>query len=298
VSGVSVGRPIVIIEAPSNLGLTPLGVQRLAETLLENGLGKRLGVKQQLRVGPPLFTGARDPETTVLHAGELVTYAARLAHTVGEVIDRGAFPLILGGDCSILLGPALALRRRGRFGLLHIDGHADFFQPEAEPNGEAASMDLALVTGFGPRKLTDLEERAPLVRPEDAVTFGYRDHDDQRTSGSQPVAPELLALDLPRVRELGFGPAAEQTIAHLTREELEGFFIHFDADVLDDAIMPAVEYRISDGLSKSEAVALLRQALGTGRAVGLEVTIYNPALDPGGEAGRLLTELLVEALAG
>src|SRR5262245_18287497 len=38
----------------------------------------------------------------------------------------------------------LALRRRGRYGLFFIDGNADFFQPEAEPNGEGASMDLAL----------------------------------------------------------------------------------------------------------------------------------------------------------
>ena len=291
------GRPIVTIEAPSNLGLTPLGVQRLAETLLENGLGKRLGVKRQLRIGPPPYTGARDPATSVLHANELVTYAARLADAVGEVLEHDGFPLILGGDCSILLGPTLALRRRGRFGLLHIDGHADFFQPEAEPNGEAASMDLALVTGFGPRKLTDIEGHTPLVRAEDAVTFGYRDHEDQRSSGSQPLPRELLAFDLPKVRKVGLVAAAEHAIAHLLREELEGFFIHFDADVLDDAIMPAVEYRIPGGLSKSEAVLLLRQALGTGRAVGMEVTIYNPALDPGGEAGRLLTELLVEALA-
>jgi arginase len=294
---VSLGRPIVIVEAPSNLGLTPLGVQRLAETLIGNGLSRRLLAKQQLRVAPPLFTGARDPETRVLHANELVSYAGRLAGTVGEVIDRGAFPLILGGDCSILLGPALALRRRGRFGLLHVDGHADFFQPEAEPNGEAASMDLALVTGYGSHKLTDLEGRAPLIRAEDAVTFGYRDHEDQRISGSQPVPPELLAFDLPKVRELGFAQAAEQAIAHVTREGLDGFFIHFDADVLDDGIMPAVEYRNPDGLSRSEAVMLLRQGLGSGRAVGLEVTIYNPALDSGGRAGRMLTELLVEALA-
>jgi arginase len=294
---VSLGRPIVIVEAPSNLGLTPLGVQRLAETLLGSGLAKRLGVSQQLRVGAPVNKGARDPETAVLHASELVTYAMRLADILGPVIDRGAFPLILGGDCSILLGPALALRRRGRYGLLHIDGHADFFQPEAEPNGEAASMDLALVTGHGPRKLTDLEGRAPLVRAEDAVTFGYRDHEDQRISGSQPLPAELLAFDLPKVRGLGFAAATERAIAQLTREGLQGFFIHFDADVLDDAIMPAVEYRIPGGLSRSEAVMLLRQALGTGRAVGLEVTIYNPALDPGGQAGRMLTELLVEALA-
>jgi arginase len=295
---VSDARPVVVIEAPSNLGLTALGVQLLSATLLGNGLARQLGVERRLRVAPPLFTGTRDPETKVLHARELVSYARHLADAVGEVIDQGAFPLILGGDCSILIGPALALRRRGRFGLLHIDGHADFFQPEAEPRGEAASMDLALVTGHGPPQLTDLDGRLPLVRAEDAVTFGYRDHEDQRISGSQPLPAELLALDLPAVRQLGLVEAAAQAIAHLTRDGLEGFFIHFDADVLDDAVMPAVDYRLPGGLSRSEAVSLLRQALGTGRAVGLQVTVYNPVLDPGGAAGRLLTELLVEGLAG
>jgi arginase len=49
-----------------------------------------------------------------------------------------------------VLAAALALRRRGRYGLLFIDGQADFFQPEADPYGEAASMDLAFVTGHGP----------------------------------------------------------------------------------------------------------------------------------------------------
>jgi arginase len=89
--------------------------------------------------------------------------------SVEGVLDRREFPLILGGDCSILLGAVLALRRRGRFGLLFIDGHADFYQPEANPNGEAASMDLAFVTGHGPPLLTDLEGRGPLVRMETDV---------------------------------------------------------------------------------------------------------------------------------
>ncbi len=58
---------------------------------------------------------------------------------------------MLGGDCSILLGKMLALRRRGRHGLLFIDGRADFYQPQAEPNGEAPSMDLALAPAAGRR---------------------------------------------------------------------------------------------------------------------------------------------------
>ena len=111
------------------------------------------------------------------------------------MLDLDEFPLILGGDCSILLGAMLALRRRGRFGLLFIDGHADFYQPEANPNGEAASMDLAFATGHGPGLLADLEGRGPLVRSEDTVAFGFRDAEEQRPYGSQRLPGDILALD-------------------------------------------------------------------------------------------------------
>lgn len=82
---------------------------------------------------------------------------AGAADAVGEVIDRGEFPVVLGGDCSILLGGLLALNRRGHYGLLFMDGHADFYNPEANPNGEAASMDLFFVAGRGPAVLTNIE---------------------------------------------------------------------------------------------------------------------------------------------
>ena len=211
----------------------------------------------------------------------IAAYSPTLADAVGTILDAGDFPVVLGGDCSILLGSMLALRRRGRFALLFVDGHADFFQPEAEPKGEAASMDLAFATGHGPAKLTNLEGRAPLVREDDAVAFGYRDHDDQRESGSQPLPPDLLSIDLPAIRDIGIEEAARRAIEHVTRDGPEGFFIHFDADCLDDAIMPAVEFRIPGGLSRAEAVTVLRMALATGKAVGIEVTIYNPHLDSG-----------------
>lgn len=65
----------------------------------------------------------------------------------------------------------LALGRRGRHGLLFIDGHADTYQPEAEPNGGAASMDLALATGRGPDVVAELEGRSPLFLDEVVVQF-------------------------------------------------------------------------------------------------------------------------------
>ena len=285
-----------IIEAPSVLGLKPTGVERLPERLMQNGLAERLGARQAERVDAPEYTTHRDPATLTLNADAIAAWSPRLADAIARVLDAGEFPVVLGGDCSILLGATLALKRRGRFGLLFVDGHADFYQPEANPNGEAASMDLAFATGHGPALLTNLEGLGPLVRPEDTVAFGFRDADEQRLYGSQPVSNEILALDLATVRRIGLDRAVGMAVERVAAPALDGFFIHLDADSLDDNIMSAVDYRLPDGLSWDEVRLILTRAIGTGRAVGLEITIYNPALDEDGRAGRGLTNLLVSAL--
>jgi arginase len=293
---VQLRRPYAVIEAPSILGLKPTGVHALAESLLENGLADRVNARYAERVEPPPYSADRDPETGTLNARALAQWTPLLADAIGRVVDGGEFPIILGGDCSILLGGTLALKRRGRFGLLFIDGHADFYQPEANPTGEAASMDLALATGYGPALLADLERRGPLARPEDTVAFGFRDAGEQQQYGSQPLPPDLLALDLMTVRRRGVERATRIALEHVAGPSVDGFFIHLDADCLNDSIMPAVDYRLPDGFSWNELTAILTLALASGRAVGLEVTIYNPALDEDGSAGRGLTNVLVAAL--
>ncbi|MER9162057.1 arginase family protein [Mesorhizobium sp. M0715] len=281
-----------ILEAPSTLGLATDGVERLPDRLLDLGLAERIQARRAGRLAMPPKDPTPDPETGTLNARAIAQWSPKLADAVEAVLDAGGFPVVLGGDCTIVLGSALAFRRRGRYGLLFIDGNADFFQPEAEPNGEGASMDLAFVTGYGPSLLTDIEGRGPLVRPEDAVAFAYRDHKDQEEYGSE----ELKVLDLPAVRATGIEAAAREAVDHLTRAELDGFFIHLDADCLDDVIMPAVDFRVPGGLSWDELTAALRLALASGKAVGLEITIYNPRLDEDGSAGRGLADVLAAAL--
>src|SRR5690606_34883729 len=225
----------------------------------------------------------------------IADWTPRLADAVEAVLHADEFPLVLGGDCSILLGPMLALSRRGRYGLLFLDGHSDFYQPEVNPNGEAASMELAFAVGRGPATLTRFEGHPQLVREEDVAVLGFRDAAEQAEYGSQPLPPAMLARDLEQVRRLGAAAAARTAVEHLTRAELDGFFIHLDADVLDDAIMPAVDYCIPGGLSWSELETVLRVALASERAVGMEVTIYNPKLDPDGSGGRGLVRTLAAA---
>jgi arginase len=289
-------RRYAILEAPSTLGLATDGVESLPDRLLALGLAERIRARRAGRLAVPAKDPIPDPETGTLNAQAIAAWSPRLADAVEELLDAGEFPVVLGGDCTILLGSMLALRRRGRYGLFFIDGNADFFQPEAEPNGEGASMDLAFATGHGPALLTDIEGRSPLVRAEDAVAFAFRDHEDQAEFGSQPLPPEFRAFDLPAVRRVGVENAARAAVDHLTRAELDGFFIHLDADCLDDAIMPAVDFRVPGGLSWDELEAVLRIVLASGKAVGLEVAIYNPRLDQDGSAGRGLADVLAAVL--
>ena len=164
-----------VIEAPSPLGLWPSGVERAPDVLLQMGLARAINARRDRRIDPPEYDPVRDPATQLLNGRGLAEYSPRLADAIGSVIDNGEFPIVLGGDCSILLGCTLALSRRGRYGLLFLDGHADFYQPEASPTGEGADMELGLVSGRGPDMVVNLEGRKPYLRDDDIVVFAYRD---------------------------------------------------------------------------------------------------------------------------
>jgi hypothetical protein len=77
-------------------------------------------------------------------------------------------------------------------------------------------------------------------------------------------------------------------VGYLTRDggPEDGFWIHLDADVFDQTIMQAVDDPRPDGLTWDEVVSALSVAVRSGRAVGLQVAIYNPDIDAGGASAR------------
>jgi arginase len=290
-----------IVEAPSALGHVRehLGVERAPEGLLGAGLADGLAARRAGRVEAAGYSADRDPGTHVMNPQAIRDYSPLLADAVAAVLGAGEFPVVLGGDCSILLGTMLALRRRGRYGLLYIDGDADFYQPEVNPLGGAASAsDLAFATGRGPDVVTDIEGRRPLVRDEDVVVFACRDAADRERRGCQPLPEGLLVIDRDQVRRVGAAAAAREAVRYLTREggPEDGFWIHLDADVFDETIMQAVDDPRPGGLAWDEVVSALSIAVGSGHAVGLQVAIYNPDIDAGGSNGRGLAATVREAL--
>ena len=300
-----------IIDAPSILGLRPTGVQHLPEALKAAGLMKKLKAEYAGRVLSLPYNPQRDKSTLLLNPDTIKAFSLQLAEKVISVLHKKQFPIVIGGDCSILIGNLLALKQvdsnisssgnggNDRYGLFFIDGHADFYQPEASLTGEVADMDLAIVSGRGPDILTDIEGLKPLVLDQDVVVFGYRDGDQAASYGSQDVCEtNMHVFDLEKVHTLGIKHAASLAMEKLMNDNLAGFWIHLDVDVLDDAIMPAVDYRLDGGgLSFSDLSELLKIILGSGCAVGMDITIFNPLLDVDGSIARRFVSSIVAGLS-
>jgi arginase len=59
--------------------------------------------------------------------------------------------------------------------------------------------------------------------------------------------------------------------------------------------MPAVDYRLGGGeLSLAEISELLKTLVASGRAVGMDITIFNPQLDLGGSITRRFVSSLAQ----
>lgn len=296
----SLKRKYAIVDAPSILGLRPTGVELLPETLRRSGLLERLNAEYCGAVTPSApYESSRDTMSKLLNPKAIKDYSIRLADSMKLLLQNNKFPIVLGGDCSILIGNVLALRRLGRYGLFFIDGHADFYLPEESPTGEVADMDLAIVTGRGPEILSDLDHLRPLVMEQDIVVFGYRDAEQSAKYGCQDIKKTTMmkTIELGEVRRLGFQNAATLGIATLLKNELTGFWIHLDADVLEDSIMPAVDYRLPGGITFAELSNLLKLLLSSKKAVGISITIFNPTLDKDGSITRNFVSSIVVGLS-
>jgi arginase len=258
-------RPVSLLEAPSNLGLRPPeegsvpGCYKLPGALrdtclLDDVLTDHLGV-----VTPPRYRAARQPGK-VRNCAAIADYTIHLAQRIGRALDERPedLLLVLGGDCSILLGPILALRRRGRPGLVFCDGHSDFTHPgnaDSDGVGAAAGEDLALVTGRGHEALTDIDGLRPYVDPRDVVLLCVREGDEYlaeiRAAGATAVTSTDLVTDL---------SAAATSLERLART-VDRVWVHVDADVLDESVMPAVDSPEPGGLAFDHLTEVLRPLL-------------------------------------
>ena len=293
---------IGLLSAPSNLGLRPPaptsvpGCAKAPEALREAGLHRRLaelGAEERGVILPGRYADDAIPGS-LRNQAAIIEHARRLAERLALLRADGLAPVVLGGDCSILVAAGLSLRRApGRYGLVHLDGHTDFRNPGN--SGQCASLageDLAAAVGRHWPAIADIDGLSPYFSPVDTAHAGCRDDDEELLE-----ATALLGAVLPaaQIRHQGVEQAARTILDVADQIGLDGYWIHLDVDILDPSVMPAVDSPDPGGLSAAELTELL-SAL-TPRAVGAQVTVFDPDLDPVGNHARLLTDILVTGLA-
>lgn len=270
------------------------GVERMPAALRAAGLARRLSLPDEGDLPVTLDDPERDPTTGMIGFAAVCAASAGIWAGVGALLARGERPLVVGGCCTLLLGVFAALRDHfGRTGLAFVDGHLDFYDGRSSPTGEPADMELAILTGLGPAGLVDLAGPPPLVDPSDVFVLGHRDAEQAAQDGApdpKVITPTMRLFEAQAVRQapasIG-GQVAEKLAAAPGR-----YWLHLDLDVLDETALPAVDYLMPGGLDWAELAALARPLAQSPAMVGLDVTIYNPTLDPTGKYAHQIVELL------
>ncbi|MWV51441.1 arginase family protein (plasmid) [Rathayibacter sp. VKM Ac-2803] len=291
---------ITLLSAPSNLGLRPStpgsvpGAGKAPEAFRDAGLHEYFLSRGARDAGVVLAGRYLDDDairpTGIVHNEAVMTAHARLlADRLALILDSGGTPLVLGGDCSILIGLGLALAKRGRAGLVHVDGHTDFRRPgTSEDCASVAGEDLAAAIGLHNPSIADIDGAGPYFRASRAVHIGHRNDDEHAADARQH-----LGLVIPASQAISEGAAATAERARSVAEA--GYWLQLDVDVLDPTVMPAVDSPDPGGLDASQLIDLLRRLAPA--ALGASVTVFDPDLDPTGDHARLLTGILSTGLA-
>ena len=253
---------------------------------------------------PPAYRDYVRPPGRARNEDEVEAYSRTLSERVEAATSDRRFAVVLGGDCSIVLGSLLGARTtaQGPVGLIYVDAHADFGTPEESRTGSVASMCLALAVGRGHTPLARLSGGEPLVHGTDVVLIGRRDAAEPWYGHAALAATAILDIPGAALSERGVADVAAAALQQLTssgsNEELRGFWIHLDADVINPTVMPAVDSPTPGGPTINEVAQLLTPLVRHPRALGLEVTIYDPGLDPDRSCATRLVSLLENLLLG
>jgi len=292
-------RKIAIIGAPTSAAALAPGHERAPAALRAAGIVERLQAagfevtdmgdcKTQISQPDPEHPRARNIPPLVAALNELRPH-------VEIAVKSGALPLILGGDCSIVLATVAGARRYYRHvGLIYVDRDADMNVPATTPSGCVDGMVVSHLIGRGAPELIRFWGEPPLVREPDIVLFGVDRLD----------APEKIALDRTPIRRYlaedirrdGITAAAESAVARMQGGQHE-FILHLDVDAISSDEFRAATYAApGGGLSLADVQKAMAIFASRPNMIALEVATYNPALDPDGSAAKVLVELLVGIL--
>lgn len=223
------------------------------------------------------------PEGSVVDAGNLPNdpddaagNRSRIFGGVSQILDRGAVPVLLGGDNSITIPALEAFGARGSYSVLQVDAHIDW---RDEVQGERLGLSSVM------RRASEMEHIGRIVQVGQRGIGSARpvDASDARTWGVEFVPGGEVARDGVS-RAVDLVPPGGDVI------------VCFDFDALDPAIMPAVIARTPGGLGYWQALELIGGVVAKAHIRGVIFTEFMEDRDidglGAGTAGQLLMSVL------
>ncbi|MFZ7102025.1 MAG: arginase [Peptococcaceae bacterium] len=290
---------IEIVGVPMDLGANRRGTDMGPSAIRYAGLSKALNemglcVTDNGNIHVPVPESLKIAQAEYLFVDEILSVCKSLGKLVAEILARGNFPLVLGGDHSIAMGTLLGVAKHiPACGLIWFDAHGDFNTLQSSETGNIHGMSLAAITGKGNLNFAQSGIH-PVISEEKTVLIGIRDLD--------PVEKERLKQS--KIKVFTMKAIDEMGIASVVKEALfiagsgnDGFHVSFDLDVIDPSTASGVGTPVTGGLSYREAHLALELIAETNLLKSFEICEVNPIVDQGGNrTARLAVELICSAL--
>jgi arginase len=285
-------KPLDYIGVPIDSVGRHGGTEHSPAVLRELGLPAALGGEDGGDLEVRIRGEERDATTGILASADVLAATEAIRGAVAELVGEGVRPFLAGGCCAELPGALAGARDAlGTIGLVSLDGHLDLYDGETSPTGEAADMPISVALGLGPAAWVEAAGGAS-VEPQRTALVGFRDRDESLQYGMrQPetLDPQPIQRSVEDLQTFGPRLDAAEVTGLLNQAP---FWLHFDVDVLDQAVFPATDYLMPGGLSWDELGEVLPPLLGSPNLIGASLACYNPEKDPGRACGRALVAAL------
>ena len=231
------------------------------------------------------------------YLGEIARASALLGRKIERIMDRGHFPLVLGGDHSIAVGTvsgiaAFCRRQAKKLGLLWIDAHGDINTPETSPSGNIHGMPLAALLGFGVEELTGIGGESPKIDARNVALVGIRSLDSGEKSRLKETGVQVHTMS--DIDRHGADQIMKKALARVT-DGTDYVHVSFDLDAVDPTIAPGVGTPVKGGLDYREAHLIMEVIADAGVMTSLEMVEVNPILDQGNASAAFAVELVQSA---
>lgn len=285
-------KQLSLVLAPFSGGQGKLGVEKGPKFMLKHGLQQDLeGLGWKTEIERPLDEDEyvkKVQENThdqygVVKRPQLVGEATHLIYnSVKSTLDKGRFPVTLGGDHSIAIGTVSAvLDKHPNAGLLWIDAHADINTLECTTSGNLHGCPVSFLLGLNKEKdekLKSLEWVPGNLKPNKIAYIGLRDVDEDEKRILKELG--IAAFSMYHVDKFGINKVIEMALEAIKDPEVENtpIICSYDVDAVDPLFVPATGTPVRGGLTLREGLFLVERLAETGNLVSLDIVECNPDL--------------------